>query len=308
MNLDQAGERKIIDSIRKAVRKDPGLVTGLEDDAAIVELGSGRYAVTTDMGHIDTHFLTDDPVKIGKKIVTSNATDLLAKGAIPRYMVISVGMPGSYGTSFVERLYRSLDKELLRYGAHIIGGDTNKSGGFVYSVTMIGRVIKPLPRDGAREGDAVLLTGQIGNSAAGYIALKRGIPADPAFIRAQLEPEIDLPLCRRIIPGANCGIDVSDGLAFELGEIARLSGKRIVIDWDRLPLHPKIAGFCEKNGLSVKEVAMHHGEDYQIVYTTPERANGIVIGEVERGEGVHLLKDGHEDKLEPRGYEHFKSN
>ncbi len=78
MNLAQAGERKIIETIRRMIRRDPGMIADLEDDAAIFELGAGKYAVTTDMGHIGTHFLTDDPAKIGKKIVTSNATDLLA--------------------------------------------------------------------------------------------------------------------------------------------------------------------------------------------------------------------------------------
>lgn len=308
MNLAQAGERKIIEAIRGMIRRDPAMLADLEDDAAIFELGAGKYAVTTDMGHIDTHFLTDDPSKIGKKIITSNATDLLAKGAVPRYMLISIAMPESYSVEFVEKLYGSMDGELKKYGAYIIGGDTNKSKSFVYSVTMIGKVIKPLPRNGAKAGDLVVLTGQIGNSAAGYIALKRGIEAEPAFMKAQLEPEIDVDLCKKIIPSANCGIDISDGLAFELNEIARLSGRMIEIDWEKLPVHDKMREFCGKNGLDVREVVLNHGEDYQIVYTTPDPTTGVVIGKVKEGGGVILVKGGKAEKLEPKGYEHFKSN
>ncbi|MBN2330619.1 MAG: thiamine-phosphate kinase [Candidatus Aenigmarchaeota archaeon] len=308
MNLSQAGERKIIEKIRGIVRRDPGMLADLEDDAAIFELDAGKYAVTTDMGHAETHFLTDDPAKIGKKIVTSNATDLLAKGAVPKYMLISIGMPESYPLGFVEKLYEAMDSELKKYGAHIIGGDTNKSGGFVYSVTMIGKVMRPLPRNGAKAGDLVVLTGQIGNSAAGYIALKRKIEAEPDFIDAQLEPEIDIGLCRKIIESANCGIDISDGLAFELNEIARLSGKLIEVSWEKLPVHPKMRDFCMKNDLDIRDIVLHHGEDYQIAYTTPKKSDGIVIGEVREGSGVYLLKEGKREKLEQRGYEHFKSN
>jgi thiamine-monophosphate kinase len=308
MNLAKAGERKIIETIRRTIRQDPGMIADFDDDAAIFELGTGKYAVTTDMGHIDTHFLTYDPVKIGKKIITSNATDLLAKGAIPKYMLISVGMPGNYSIDFVKRLYASMDSELQKYGAHIIGGDTNKSKSFVYSVTMIGKVSRPLPRSGAKEGDLVVLTGQIGNSAAGYFAIKRKVEAEPAFIKAQLEPEIDADLCREIIPSANSGIDISDGLAFELNEIARLSGKKIEIEWGKLPIHEKMQEFCMKNGLDITNVVLHHGEDYQIVYTTPDSKKGIVIGQVKAGDGVYLIKGGKSDRIAPKGYEHFKSN
>ena len=308
MKLGKAGERKIIDAIRQAVRKDPNMIAGLDDDAAIFGLESGTYAVTTDMGHLDTHFLTDDPRKIGRKIVTSNATDLLAKGALPRYMLISIGMPADYSIEFVKSLYGSMDRELKGYGAHIVGGDTNKSRGFVYSVTMIGRVIRPIPRNGARAGDLVVLTGQVGNAAAGYLALKRGWEAHKDFIDAQLEPSIDLGLCKRIMRKANSGIDISDGLAFELNEIARLSSKMIVIEWDKLPIHPAMRDFCDRKGLDIKEVVLNHGEDYQIAYTTPDAANGIVIGKVMGGKGVGMLKDGELEEVRPVGYEHFRSN
>jgi thiamine-monophosphate kinase len=308
MNLEEAGERKIIEEIRKILRRDPDIVADLENDSAIMKMDSGQYAVTTDMGLLGTHFLTDDPVKIGKKIVTSNVTDLLASGALPKYMLVSVGFPANYKLGFVKKLYKSMDKELQKYGACIIGGDTNKSDSFVYSVTMIGKVVKPLLRSGAREGDSVVLTGQVGNAAAGYLALKKKLESHPDFINAQLEPEIDFNLCKKIIPGANSGIDISDGLAYELGEIARLSNKKILIDWGRLPLHPKLEVFCRKNKLDIKDVVFNHGEDYQIVYTTPDPENGIIIGKVEKGEGVFLIKNGEKEKLKPIGYEHFRSN
>ena len=106
---------------------------------------------------------------------------------------------------------------------------------------------------------------------------------------------------------ANAGIDISDGLAFELGELSRLSKKKIVIEFDKLPVNPKLFDFCEKNKLDLEEIVFHHGEDYKIVYTTPEPI-GIIIGKVMKGKGVYLIKDGEKKKLEYRGYEHFISN
>jgi thiamine-monophosphate kinase len=305
MKLSDAGERAIVREIISAVRRNPSMLADFEEDAAIVSLEKGSYAITTDMGMAGTHFLTDEPDKIGKKIVVSNATDLLSKGAVPEYMLVSLGLPASYGMEFVKRLYASMDRELSRFGAHIIGGDTNS---FVYSVTMIGKVVKPLLRKGAKAGDCVVLTGQVGNAAAGYVALRRKMKAHPALIKAQLEPDIDFKLCKEMMKSANAGIDVSDGLAYELSEIARLSGKRIVVEWEKIPVHPALGGFCTKNGLDIKDMVFHHGEDYQIVYTTKDSSKGIVIGRVEEGSGVYLERDGRREKLAPKGYEHFRSN
>ena len=308
MKLQEAGERKIIEKIKSIVRRKKGMIADFDDDAAIFTLKEGNYAVTTDMGLMSTHFLTENPEKIGRKIVTANVTDLLCKGAIPEYMLVSIGLQRHVELEFVERMYIAMDKELKKYGAYIIGGDTNKAEEFVYSITMIGGVIKPLLRAGAKEGDYVVVTGQIGNASAGYITLKNNLKGEKAFIDAQLEPKIDFKLCRKLIPQANAGVDISDGLGHELGEVARLSKKKIVLDWNSLPMHPKLPEFCEKNGLNIMDILFHHGEDYQVVYTTPNPAGGHVIGRVSEGSGVFLLKDGKEQKIEPRGYEHFRSN
>jgi thiamine-monophosphate kinase len=201
-----------------------------------------------------------------------------------------------------------MDRELKKYGAYIIGGDTNKTDDFVYSITLIGKLEgKPLKRSTVKEGDYVVLTGEIGNAAAGYTMRMKGLEGNKIFSDAQDAPEIDFGLCKKIIPHANAGIDISDGLAFELGEISRLSKKKIVIDFDKLPINPKLFEFCRKNNLDWKKIVFHMGEDYQIVYTTPKSV-GIVIGKVLRGSGVFLNKDNKEIKLEAKGYEHFISN
>ncbi len=305
------GERKLIELIHNALRHDNSLLSSVDDDAAIFRLvGNKTVAITSDMGLMSTHFTTFDPEKIGRKIVTSNATDLLAKGAIPRYALTCFGWPRGLKLDFIRKLYKSMDKELARYGAYLIGGDTNASREFVYSITMLGEIAgKPLKRGGAKDGDYVVLTGEIGSAAAGYLSAKKKLkPIEPEFERAQTEPKIDFKLCKKIMKTANSGIDSSDGLAFELGEVARLSKKKITIYWDLLPISPKLVPFCRRHKLDIERVALHMGEDYQIAYTTKHPSGGIVIGKVERGNGVYLVKGGKTRKLNTYGYEHFVSN
>jgi thiamine-monophosphate kinase len=307
MLLSKVGEKKLIEIIKNLVRRG-NIIADFDEDAAIFKIGKDTIAVTTDMGTMSTHFTTMDPEKIGKKIVTSNVTDLLAKGALPLYMLTSFGFSPKTHTSFVKKLYSSMDKELKKYGAYIVGGDTNKTDEFVYSITLVGKIEgKPLKRSSAKEGDFVVLTGEIGNAAAGYLMRIKGLKGDDVFLKAQFEPEIDFELCKKIMKNANAGIDISDGLAFELGEISRLSKKKIIIEFDKLPINPKLFEFCKRNKLDLDEVVFHMGEDYQIVYTTP-KPESIVIGKVEKGRGVFLVRNRKKEKLEPRGYEHFVSN
>ncbi|MDI6826138.1 MAG: thiamine-phosphate kinase [Candidatus Aenigmarchaeota archaeon] len=307
MMLSEVGERKIIEIIKNLVRKGK-VIADFDEDASIFEVGKDKIAVTTDMGSMSTHFTTEDPKKIGKKIVTSNVSDILAKGGMPLYMLTSIGFPSDFDVDFVKKLYASMDKELKKYGAYIIGGDTNRTEEFVYSITLIGKIEgKLLKRSNAKDGDFVVLTGEIGNAAAGYLMKMKKLRGNKVFLNAQEEPEINFELCKEIISYANAGIDISDGLAFELGEISRLSKKKIIIDFDKLPINPKLFEFCEKNNLDWKKLVFHMGEDYQIVYTTPKPI-GIVIGKVLKGDGVFLVKDNKEIKLKSKGYEHFISN
>ena len=307
MKLEEIGERKIIETIKNLVRKSR-IIADFDEDSAIFEVEGKKLVMTTDMGTLSTHFTTMDPEKIGRKIVVSNVTDILCKGGLPLYMMVCLGFPPDFDLDFVKKLYRAMDQELKKYDAFIVGGDTNKSKEFFYSITIFGEIIeKPLLRSSAKEGDFIVLTGEIGNAAAGYLMRMKNLKGDKAFLDAQFNPEIDFDLCKKIMKESNAGIDISDGLAFELGEISRLSKKKIVIEFDKLPINPKLFEFCEENKLDLDEVIFHMGEDYQIVYTTPVPL-GIVIGKVMEGEGVFLIKDNKERKLDTKGYEHFISN
>ncbi|MBI5228750.1 thiamine-phosphate kinase [Candidatus Micrarchaeota archaeon] len=291
-----------------ATRKD-NFISDFDEDAAIFEFGGKKMAITTDMGFFKTHLLVEDAESIGRKIVTSSVTDLLAKGALPKYLLLNIGAPAELEMDILEKMYGAMSNELQKYSAHLIGGDTNKSPEFFYSTAFLGEIEgRPILRNGAQEGDCIVLTGPIGNAAAGYLMLKNKLSGPQKFIEAQQNPQIDFELCKRIWPHANAGIDVSDGLAFELGEIARLSKKRITIEWERIPIDKEFLHFCEANGFDPEELALHYGEDYQIIFTTPQPTEGIVAGRVEEGEGIFLERGNKQRKLAAKGYEHFVSN
>lgn len=307
MRLFDLGEREIIKRIRKITRR-PHIVTELEEDAEVFKV-SGLLAVTTELHCAGTHFRSLNPKSIGKRVVVSTITDLLAKGAVPLYFMTSVGLPRNTEYNFVRELYRSMDESLKEFKAFLIGGDTVEARQLTIGTTAIGRILKkPLLRRNARVGDKVVVTGEIGNGALGYLLLKRGIEKPKKFIKAQLEPSVDFDLCKRLMVKANAGIDISDGLAFQLAEISRQSRKKITLFEEKLPVDSRVPKLCERYGFSLDEVLFHIGDDYQVIYTMPNPPRGVhVIGEVMRGKGLFIRrKDGTLEPLEGRGWESFK--
>ena len=308
MRLSDMGEREIIKLITARLRKRSGSSIDFEEDAAVFSSERKRFVISTDMGFFSTHFTSLNPKKIAKKIVTSTFTDLLAKNSIPKHMLLSIGVPKNYDSKFLSELYSALDRELSKYGAFLIGGDTNSSSEFCYCATVIGELNgKFLPRNGAKAGDFIVLTGEIGNAAAGYFMKHKHLKGSAHLLKAQEEPSIDVSLCKKISKGANAGIDISDGLAFELGEMARLSKKKITMDWGEIPLSDDFLRFCKFHHIDEEELALNKGEDYQIAFSTPSEKHGIVVGKVSKGNGVFLRRNGKTKRISTKGYEHFIS-
>ncbi|MFC2174347.1 thiamine-phosphate kinase [archaeon] len=305
MRLDELGEREIVERLRSLLRSPPEKLTALQEDAEVFEF-SGLLAVTVDMNMAGNHFQSNNPEVIGAKNVVSAATDLLAKGALPKYLLTSLGVPADYGIEFVEALYAAMDSKLKELDAFLIGGDTVEAKELTIANTFIGKTEKPLLRSNMQTGDYIVLTGEVGSAALGYTMFKQKLVPEEPFVAAQLSPSIDFELCKRIIPNANAGIDISDGLGFELNELAKQSNKKIVINEDKLPVNPRLYSYCAEHNLDADKLIFHSGEDYQVVYSTPNAEGGIVIGRVEEGSGVSLVrKTGAEETLGNGGWQHF---
>lgn len=287
-----SAERAFIESL-KALANDPA-ARGLQDDCAVLEFGGETLVLTHDMMVEGVHTLPgQDPADIAWKLVTTNLSDLAAKGARP----IGVLLGHMLGPDD-ERFVAGLTEVLTRYDVPLLGGDTVSGGPLrAWGLTAIGRAThRPVPsRSGARAGDTVWVTGPLGAAMAGFEALRDGTDEDSVAFRRPLaclaEGEVLAPLVTAMM-------DISDGLLLDASRMAGASGVTLTLSSTDVPI-----AVPEKR----RGDALRWGEDYELVFTLPTGVEPTVsawrIGEVrERGE-TSVLLDG-EMPAEPLGYEH----
>ncbi len=305
--LTSLGERGLIDLIKKTVSKSAGSI-GFSDDAAALSFSKKTIVASVDSMRLGTHANLFKPV-LGRKAMVAALTDLLAKNAVPKYALTALVVPKTFSTKLLLEFYKNIDLELKKAGANLVGGDTDSGEPFSLTTTVLGETSRFIPRSGAKTGDYLVLTGEIGSACAGYFATKRGwIDCPKKFVDAQLCPKIDYHKALKIAKNANAGIDLSDGLGKEAGLMASLSGKKLVFDFDLLPFDSRLPAFCEKHSLSLLDLLFHRGEDYQILYSTKKPSGAIIVGKVFEGSGVFLRKNNKLIKIPARGYDHFLKN
>lgn len=336
-------------------QKERGVVLGIGDDAALLdlalpdaEIGGPRQLVAAMDTMVETvHFtrasMSDED--IGYKALASNVSDIAAMGGVPLHALVSVSVPKTYGPQRIKRLYDGLYACAERYGVAVVGGDTTSSPEhLVVAVTLLGAVEsgRALRRSGARPGDAVVLTGPVGMSAAGLHWLLAQPEAGEgaidgaaageaaALVQAHRRPSPSVRAGRLLLARGTCRAlnDVSDGLASEAWELAEASGLKVVLRERELPLSGSMAAYARRTGIDPLEWMLYGGEDYVLIGTVAAedaeplrdifRQEGLpffIIGETMAGEpGVELVKEtggwGGEASLrriplEKRGYNHF---
>ncbi|QKG72599.1 thiamine-phosphate kinase [Erythrobacter mangrovi] len=266
---------------------------GLEDDAAVIPFGSETLILTHDTLVQGVHIREDeDASDIAWKLVAVNLSDLAAKGAEPLGVLVS-HMLGEDDQAFVAGLHEVLGK----YDVPLLGGDTVRAEGRrVWGCTAIGRATcTPVPdRRGAKPGDAVYVTGQLGLAMLGMEDRGSGSVADLAYRR----PAPLLSLGRSLAPHVTAMMDISDGLLLDAARMAKASSCTLALDAARLrPLAP--AGRFE--------AALRWGDDYQLLLTGPDgleaRFAVTKIGIVQEVGQSSLLLDGHPPQ-EPLGFSH----
>ena len=296
--LSQIGEFGLIDLLKEYRGSRAGVIKGIGDDTAVVPLDAKRYLLlTTDMLMEGVHFKRTAPARaIGRKALACSISDIAAMGGLPRYAVVSLGVPGNLPWAFVRDVYKGMDALARQFGVAIVGGDTIKSEKIVINVALTGEVSKKdvVYRRGAREGDQIFVTGPLGDSLASGRHLK--------FIPRLKEARY---LIRRAKPTAM--IDISDGLAADLGHILEESKVGAVLEENEIP---------RRAGAGLRQ-ALYDGEDFELLFTVPRRKAAFLgrqkqfrfypIGEiVPRAKGLLLKnKTGALAKIEPRGYTHF---
>jgi thiamine-monophosphate kinase len=342
--LAEIGERGILRHIHGRLPLTAGVKVGPGDDAAAVEIGP-LALLTTDCLVEGVHFTREtSPARlVGRKALSVNLSDIAAMGGIGRYATVSLLLPPDVTLSWVDALYDGLLERAAEAGVAIVGGNLARSReGVVVDVTLVGDAGRLLLRSGARPGDRVVVTGTLGAAAEGVRLLQEGARLDEdaqlvatgvwtesssaavlACLRAQLDPRPPFAVARSIAERglAHAGMDVSDGLSTDLLEMCVHSGVAAVVDAAALPVDPKAAGLARASGGDPFELALHGGEDYQLLLAiAPEevdevrelarvfRAEITAVGSFVEGEpGVSLRDASGERALVPRGHDHFRA-
>lgn len=302
------------------------------DDAAVVEV-TGASAVSVDAIVDRVHFSLDafTPEAVGRKALAAGLSDLAAMGALPGEAYVVVGAPVETEDEQLLGIADGLAEVAAREGVAVAGGDLVGSPVLILSVTSIGyepEGSRLVTRAGARPGDLVAVTGELGGAAAALELMRsEGEAAEElteerreALLARQLDPRPRLAAGRALAAsGASAMIDISDGLGADAGHLARSSGCRLEIDLQRLPVAEGVAAVAG-GADSALELAASGGEDYELLVSLPPeslpraqdavRAEGTELTEIgyaADGGGVALrLPSGQE--LEPRGFDHRRGS
>lgn len=336
MRITEIGEFGLIDRVaRNLPTPGEGVVVGIGDDAAVVRISEEMYLLTTcDIQVEGIHFLRDKiaPQQLGRKAVAINLSDIASMGGNPLYLTISLTLPKETTVEYVDGLYAGLRQECEACGVDIVGGNMAHSPAHIVVDTfLVGEVEaeRLLLRSGARVGDRVLVTGSPGDSGAGLaLLLNPGATCAEEHRRrvleAHLTPKARLEEGRVIaLSGlATAMIDVSDGVVSDIGHICEMSHVGARLWAASLPISEATRAVARATGKEALELALHGGEDYELLFTAPaERADELarlvqretgtpvaVIGEiVPAAEGITLLHaDGTRTPLRRGGWDHFR--
>jgi len=322
------GERRIIEIIRGQLDL-PRMCVPFGDDVSAWELENGLVAVLkTDM-LVDK---TDVPPgmslqQAARKAVVMNVSDFAAKGVKPSALLVSLGLPRNLTQKDIVDLAKGLNAGARENDCYVLGGDTGETSDLIINVSLFGvaREREIVLRSGATSGDIVAVTGFFGKTSAGLKILLNNLQVS-ASVRKVLVGSVLMPQARlkeglalARTGAVSASIDSSDGLAWSLHELARAGKVGFLIDM--LPLAKEAGKFAEHYELDALKLALYGGEEYELVLTIKpglwERAKQaaveaggmlLSIGRVTARRGLFLCADGKRRVIEPRGYEHFKSD
>lgn len=317
------GEFGLISHLTKNFPKySKNIKVGIGDDAAvIIPSKNDQLVITTDTLVENDHFNCNwsTPFQIGKKAIEINVSDIAAMGAEPTYVLVSIVITTKTDITWLSQVYRGIKQVCQKYKISLIGGDTTKGSIHMISVTMLGAANKPCLRSGAKVGDLICVSGQIGGSAAGYFGLKSGKKLAPYIKKRHLEPVARLDVSCKIAKFINAIIDISDGAGSEVKHIAKASQKGAIIYANRLPMHKDVLTMEKKLGLTKYYCALSGGEDFELLFTISKsnykkisklfkKDEISVIGEITANSNQLdlVLEDGSKKEI-PGGWDHTRS-
>ena len=300
MLLTQIGEFGLIKRFRKLIRTDSSVIKGSGDDCAVLKFDKNKYLLATcDMIVEEVDFTSGtDPYLIGRKALAVSVSDIAACAGIPRYCLVSLGLPKKTSLKLTDRILKGIMDLAKFYKINIIGGDLSSAPKITLDVSMLGFVEKKnlVLRSGAKEGDIIFVTGELGGSIRG-----KHLRFTPRLKEARF-------LVKNF--KINSMIDISDGLTQDLGHILEESSKGAIIFEDFIPI--------SKQAANLKE-ALFMGEDFELLFTLSQKEaqkfwdrnlinNFKPIGQISRqAMGLTLFdKKNRLRIINTKGYQHFK--
>lgn len=332
MKVKDIGEFALIERIAEIVEQaDERVILTIGDDTAVVKKTELDYALlTTDLMVEDVHFTMKSitPRQLGFKSIAVNISDIAAMGGLPRYAVVSLALPPETEVAYVEELYRGMAEVSRANDVRIVGGDVTRSEKLIINVALMGEVEeeKLSRRSDARPGDIIMVTGELGASAAGlrlviHPDIEAKVKNAAALKRAHFEPEPQVRAGRILSSlGVNAMEDISDGLASEIAHICEASDVGARINLSKVPIAAGVDSVVALTGERAIDLALSGGEDYGLVFTLPARLQSAVesaladaglkvtaVGEVLASTHGITVTDwsGNESPMKQSGYTHF---
>ena len=326
VSVKELGERKIIELIQGCLDPMPDMPVPFGDDVSALDIGNNQLLV------VNTDMLvakTDVPPTMtlwqaARKAAVMNISDLAAKGTQPTALLASIGIPPHLTKNDILDIAKGLNAGAREYGAYILGGDTNEAPDLTISCVALGTCHKHhlIKRSGAKPDDIVAVTGLFGKTFAGLKILINSLPTknNEALVESVLMPKAHVKEGTALAQTqtATSSIDVSDGLAWSLHELSKAGNTGFTID--HVPVAPEAEQFAETHRLDPTELALYGGEEYELLVTIKPKlwnkaSNAVAdvggkltkIGTATKENKLTLKKGNKTLPIEPRGWEHFKT-
>jgi thiamine-monophosphate kinase len=313
--MDEAARVAMLARVLGSEVRAAGVELGIGDDAAVLQvaaLGGERLVWTIDEQVEGTHFRREFASwrDIGWRSFMAAASDVAAMGARARAALCALVLPDDLDDAALEAIAMGQRDAADATGAPVIGGNLARGPVLSLATTVLGACSsRAVRRSGGMPGDGLWLAGDVGLAAAGLRAIEKGALGEArlaAAVEAWRRPRARLDDGLAMSAVAHAAVDVSDGLARDVGHMATASGVRIVFDEAALRADTALAAAAAALGVDALELALHGGEDYALVIASPRPVAGFrAIGAVTEGAGLALRSAGAERALEPRGFDHF---
>lgn len=329
------GEFGLIDRIQQLLpevdHKD--LIIGIGDDTAVTRIDENHsMLITCDIQVENQHFRLNNisPYQLGRRAIAVNLSDIAAMGGRPTFALVSLGFPKSFALADFEKLFKGMQDQLAQFSAFVIGGNlSNTEKDLIIDITLLGEVNANqfLTRSGAKAGDRIFVTGELGASGAGFYVLEKYGKNYPTefehLVQKHLLPIPRIDIGERIAHSgfATAMIDISDGIASDLNHICTMSQVGAEIFQHKIPLPEGIQKVASFSGKSAIQLALHSGEDYELLFTMKSDTPASVINSISSKTGIAITEIGRildkesgyflidlQNKripIQPRGWDHF---